>query len=792
MRIFLFEEEEVKRKPGTTPARPASASLGDRGAQESPHIDNPVTPSFIIFVLSLILLPFVGYYTYQWTQAGTTINTTITTNDDLESGLVGHWTFDGPDTSWTTLTTTDVSGNGNAGTLTSMATATTPTIGRLGQALDFDGTDDVVVVADAAELQPGANRSWTMSAWAKPDTADQYGTILSRRQNGGNFPEYAIKICNSGCTAAGKRMYAIYRQAGGVYRISVSSSTVSSTTIGDGRWHHFVAVASQSEDNVILYIDGERIPFNTGSAGAWPSFTNGNDFQIGNCSGCTSYFNGAIDDVRIYNRGFSNSEVKRLYELGATTHINTTIDTNDDLENGLVGHWTFDGPKMDWASTTAEVRDQSTSSNHGNATNMNQTSATIGKLGQGLQFDGTDDYVRRTDNASLRVTSGVSLVAWVKTVSTSTSQYVVSKYNIHIASREYALRVITGGLVRGIVSYNGGLGEHYRDSSVAVNDGRWHLIVMTFRATGFVAPDIYVDGQLSNGSGAAPANFTAIYSGTSDAHISGTVITGGSMSEFFNGQMDDVRIYNRGLSASEVKRIYDLGATTHINTTITENDDLASGLVGHWTFDGPKMAWASTTAEVLDSSTSGREGDMINMDMQSVAIGKIGQGLDFNGTDDRVEIPYTSVFPSTDFTVALWAFLDANTDEVFVMLPDGVGQNEFLMHASSSLFGVTTNSLGTTYGSVPIPTGKWTHIVARRSGSSVTSYINAVQDLSYTDGNALEITSCRLYFGVDIDAGSCTTGLSNFLDGKLDDIRIYNRALSAAEIKRLYELGGGQ
>ena len=93
-----------------------------------------------ILIACLISIPFISYgkvlispYLYQ--------------AYDIQSGLVGYWTFDGKDTSWTnstTATTLDKSGNGNTGTLTNMLQSTAPVPGKIGQALKFDGSSGYV------------------------------------------------------------------------------------------------------------------------------------------------------------------------------------------------------------------------------------------------------------------------------------------------------------------------------------------------------------------------------------------------------------------------------------------------------------------------------------------------------------------------------------------------------------------------------------------------------------------------------------------------------------------------
>src|SRR3989338_2640061 len=104
------------------------------------------TLQWIIIILILTAIAG-GVYHYLNVRAAK-INAPQTTLNT--SGLVGYWTFDGADTPWTSstaATTLDKSGNNNTGTLTSMNRATSPTEGKIGQALNFDGSNDYVNIS---------------------------------------------------------------------------------------------------------------------------------------------------------------------------------------------------------------------------------------------------------------------------------------------------------------------------------------------------------------------------------------------------------------------------------------------------------------------------------------------------------------------------------------------------------------------------------------------------------------------------------------------------------------------
>ncbi len=769
MGISMFEEEEaMKQTPEAIPAVDTDTYTNTVNDTDT-FAKRPVTPGFVILFFALVLLPFVLYYAYQWSKAGTTINTTITTNDDLENGLVLHYTFDGPDIDWTSASAEvrDQSGSGNHGNAIVMNQSYV-SAGRIGQGVKFDGTEIAHIDAgSAASLNNIATK--TIAFWVKSAA----GTMLKKNSwyvdtDGSNRLVFTQQ----------RAAYGIWRTASG---------------IPQNQWVHLAITydSSLTSNDPTFYINGvatTAVETNTPS-GAIVSDSAG-DLYVGGEQFAYS-MTGSLDDVRIYNRTLSTREIKRLYELGATTHINTTI-TSPALASGLIAHWTYDGPNMNWGSTTAEVKNAIAGNGDGDMTSSQGPGfrARPGRIGQGLWSTSQSIDFPRTYFSTTSASQQHSFFTWIKTSGTDAD--IIGQHNG--AASGFAL-----GLFGGKPTYYKSTGLLASTTDV-VNDNEWHHVGFVKRGSGASQTRLYIDGEPN---GPAFTDNTSFYSANAKM---GTLPVFG----IYGGMFDDTRIYNRDLSQSEIKHLYGLGATTHINTTIETNDSLENGLVGHWTFDGPKMAWGSTTAEVLDSSASSIEGDLVNMDQQSVTAGKMGQGLQFNGTNSYInagmpspidDIPqfsvsawikpkssgsgdcsgYTQIVQKNDLCASL-----ASDGWRFTLAPDN--SLEFVV----SYIGGSGLELVKQTSANSIAFNTWQHVVVTWTGSTTASQAHIYRDgveLSYSASQ--NGSTIRDSEDTTLSIGAMYNGESAF-DGVIDDVRIYNRVLSPAEVRRLYELGGGQ
>lgn len=205
-------------------------------------------------VITLFLLIGTGGYFWYRSRAGVTLNTSQTTS--LTNGLVGYWTFDGAD--MTATQALDKSGNSNAGTLT----GTTKAIGKLGQALSFNGSSDVI------SMGASYNGVKTVAFWTKPASTTQ--SILDLNAT-------ATVDISSG-VVRGNNFSTPTVYVDGVATIAFPADT---------NWHQVTVTTETGINASALYIG-----------------------KI-----ASSYLNGSLDDVRIYSRALLSSEVLNLYTV---------------------------------------------------------------------------------------------------------------------------------------------------------------------------------------------------------------------------------------------------------------------------------------------------------------------------------------------------------------------------------------------------------------------------------------------------------------------------------------------
>lgn len=693
-------------------------------------------------------------------------------NESLTSGLVGLWSFNGPDISGTTAY--DRSGSGNNGTLTNGPTAAA---GISGQALSFDGSNDLVSAGSPVTLDNLTNLS--VSFWANPDAipASNDPNLVGKISVGftSGWGAQACDTSAANCSGASDNISFVRHFATNPGRWRTPADSLPA-----GTWSHVVVTHDGTTNAPTIYVNGVSQALTTVQtpSGSLTSDAS-NDLIIGNVSDASDPFDGKIDEVRVYNRALSATEIESLYRLGQPDKVNTSVSQPQGtgrLDSGLAGYWPLD----DGSGTNAN--DASTNNNDGTLTNG--PTWTTGQIGGGVDFDGSDDYISYANTIPFN-SDDFSVSAWARMDGAAGGDGENSIFTQRITSVGAGNPSVT--LYYDINEYpsffirdNVGTGVNLSYSS-AQSFGAWQHIVGVKTAT---ATTLYLNG-------AAVATTTHSLSGDFDAGVDIRQIgrqqyTGGNNQ--FNGVIDEVRVYQRALSADEVAQLYRLTSPTGVDTS----------LKGYWSFNGQDMS--GTTA--YDRSGAGVTGTLTNGPVASK--GNLGQGVSFDGTDDYVTGSISSL--DTPVTLCAW-YKPSETSNIYdntaqsdvpLMLRTGSALYEALLiylenNAASSIIARASaldnsnGSYSTASGTTNLWTyrGQWIHVCGVfTSSTSRTVYLNGVAEATDTaTENVNGLTT--VYAGVGTDS----TAFWGYAKGTVDEARVYNRALSSSEIAALYNQG---
>jgi hypothetical protein len=212
----------------------------------------------------------------------------------LPSGLILHWTFDNATISGNTVA--DTSGNNQTGTIQGSVAVVT---GILGQALQFNGSNSAVTSYSGAPF----NTNLTLSAWINTTNSVRAEAILSRYDASGAGAGYIFR------TDAGGHLEVVL---GGYNGGSINSPSVDTATVNDGRWHQVAAVLTAGQ-GVQFYVDGNP----TATIPGRITVADGGTFHVGvnPYTPFGAYFTGTIDEVQVYNRALSSTEMATVYSL---------------------------------------------------------------------------------------------------------------------------------------------------------------------------------------------------------------------------------------------------------------------------------------------------------------------------------------------------------------------------------------------------------------------------------------------------------------------------------------------
>jgi hypothetical protein len=466
----------------------------------------------------------------------------------LAQNLVGYWPME--EGSGTNIL--DASGNGNGGALTGSPTWVGGQQGTY--ALSLNGSSQYALVPDASTLE--LTTGMTLAAWFRPSKSGTQNII--KKTIGTTTPNgYELSLATSGKVFVRLNGNASFR----------IDSTTSYPTNGT-TWMHAAATYDGTTNTIRLYINGvQEGGDKTGPVGG--IVANNTDLGIGvePAASKLNYFQGALDEVRIYNRALSPAEIQALLTAPTPTPTPAVTSTptvtmavpTDTPPAGptntptatpdLVGYW-----PMEEGSGTS-ILDGSGQGNNGTLP-VSGTWVT-GKRGTyALRVDGSTQYALVPDVPSLDLTSAITIAAWIKPEQAATQDLVKKATNGGINGYELALSSPGASASQKVfIRFNQVTsGDTYRVNSTTVYpaDGTmWMHAAATYDGATI---RLYINGVEE---GALAANITIA---TNNLALGIGAQSDGQRK--YKGAADDVRIYGRALSAAEILNLVACGGAS--------------------------------------------------------------------------------------------------------------------------------------------------------------------------------------------------------------------------------------
>lgn len=381
---------------------------------------------------------------------------------------------------------------------------------------------------------------------------------------------------------------------------------------------------------------------------------------------------------------------------------------------------------------------------------------TQGKFGSALEFNAkAKSSLTITGTEDLRFEK-FTLEAWVGPTESRADAAIIAKTNP--TSYGYALYDggETSGRPEGFIT-NHSWTESYAEANSSTPLNAWTHLALTSDG---VHIRLYVNGELAEENPAIK-----VKAATGNLKIGGTETFTGA-AEYFSGKIDEVRLYNRALSEVEIKAD---------RRTAIATPPLPSPIAAY-SFDEDEGTIAHDSAGEHDANIKGAKWTV---------FGKYGTGLEFNAEKgDVLTVPDTEDLRLEGFTLEAWVLPSkarAWAPVIAKTNPEGHGYGLF---AGGEVAGHPEGIItleewvdAYAYGPKELSLTEWTHLAVTNDGKKLRLYVNG-ELADERESDEVQASEAPLQIG-----GDTMAGWETYFEGRIDEVRIYNRALSGAEVK---------
>ena len=453
-------------------------------------------------------------------------------------------------------------------------------VGRVSNAIGFDGTDDHIEIPTSASLDITGS-AITIATWIYlPSSAPATDAAVICKGAGANSEHFMLGIDATGS-------YNFRTNTSGTFK------RMQAGTLKYDEWT--LLVGSYDGTYMKLYLNNQEIGQvdQTGSL-----IGESNSLYIGKrCGADNRYFTGLIDEVSIWDRALSKSEIVNIYtnqmQIGGTItspiyNAETVVDWSNiswetqhpvqkELPNNTLseGSYTEGNALMNgnimllhfnessWDGTLNEVLDSSGNSLHGTSSGSAAVTSN-GFFNNGGTFNGTSNYIDFLHDDSLKLNNG-TISAWFKTNSYGTSQGIFSKdSNGYDNGGHINLYVRPDNRIELRIQASASSYILITDQTVFAD--KWYHVAAVFGSN--QGMKVYIDSKLSGtnlytggtgtSSGGAGNSEPVVVGALSWASVDGSIFP---MEGYFDGEIDELSVWNRDLSSSEILSLYKRGAT---------------------------------------------------------------------------------------------------------------------------------------------------------------------------------------------------------------------------------------
>ncbi len=728
----------------------------------------------------------------------------VTVNNAGPGGLVAAYGFnDGTGTSLA-----DQTGTGHTGTVSG---ATWTAQGKFGSALTFDGVNDWVTVNDANDLD--FTTGMTLEAWVFPTTS-----------GGGSWRNVIIKERSAG------EIYNLYSNADTnapvVYLVRAAqpgqpldARGVASLPLNT--WSHLAATYDGT--TLRLYVNGGQVGTR---AVANPLVTSADVLRFGGNSKWGEFFAGRIDEVRLYNRALTQTEIQ--------TDMNTPVGTppNDTTpplrSNGQpTGTLSAGTTQTTLSLTTNESATCRYSTTAGIAyASMPNTFSTTGGAGHSTTVSGLANggsytyYVRCQDGSSNANTDDFNIAFSVAsdttppvrsngqptgTLAAGTTQTTISLTTNESATCRYSTTAgVAYASMPNAFSTTGGT-SHSTTVSGLTNGGSYTYYVRCVDGASNANPDDFSiafsvanppppDGVPPTVSMTAPAN-NATVSGnvTVSANAADNVgvvgvqfLLGGAplgtedTTAPYSITWNSTSVANGGPYLLSARARDTINQTTSTAVSVTVNNTATPpGLVASYSFN------EGTGTTLVDRTGTGHTGTITGATWTTQ--GKFGSALTFDGVNDWVTVNDANDLDfTTGMTLEAWVFPTTSGGGSWrnVLIKERSGGEVFNLYANADtnapvVYVVSASQPATPLdarGVASLPLNTWAHLAVSYDGTTLRLYVGGNLVGSRAVSSPLLTSTGVLRFG-----GNNVWG--EFFAGRIDEVRLYNRALTQTEIQ---------